>query len=256
MSRTLGVAVLAVANVAGAPARAEEAALRDPPPVLRLSWTDPSRAVVGLEVFVRGEATSLIEAMGVRVRWRRAASDELARADEVRVIFLDRPAIRDGGVLVLGATPPRFAVGPHVWIHVPAVRAMLGVPAGRTLSVVGAPERRALGIALGRVVAHEVVHAVAPGVPHGRGLMSAALVTRALTAASMAADPDVGGAVQAALRGEAPRLAPGVTALAASPPRPIAQVAPEVHAHELLRGSGEAQGNLPGAHETAGARAP
>lgn len=216
MSRTLGVAVLALATLAGAPARAAGTAFPEPPPVLRLSWTDPSRAVVGLEVFVRGEATSLIEAMGVRVRWRRAASDELASAEEVRVIFLDRPAMRDGGLLVLGATPTRFAVAPHVWIHVPSVRAMLGVPAGRPLAVLGAPERRALGIALGRVVAHEVVHAVAPAVPHGRGLMSASLVTRALTAASMGVGPDVGEAVQAALRGEAPPVAPGVTALAAT----------------------------------------
>ncbi len=209
MSKRLAVAVLALANVAAAPAHAE-------PPVLRLSWTDPSRAAAGLEVFVRGEAASLIEAMGVRVRWRRAASAELARADEVRVILLDRPATIDGGLLVLGATLPRFSVAPHVWIHVPSVRATLGIPAGRPLSALDVLERRVLGIALGRVVAHELVHAVAPGVPHGRGLMSASFVARALTAPSIGVDPGVGGAVRAELRGEAHRVPTDATVLATS----------------------------------------
>jgi hypothetical protein len=227
VSKRLAVAVLALANVAVRPARAEEAALPDlegllspralpSPPVLRLAWSDPSGAAAGLEVFVRGEAASLIEAMGVRVRWRRAASNELARADEVRVILLDRPATHDSGLLVLGATPPRFAGAPHVWIHVPSVRATLGIPAGRAPSAMGALERRVLGIALGRVVAHELVHAVAPGVAHGRGLMSASFVGRALIAPSIGVDPEVGGAVHAALRGEALRVSSDATALAVS----------------------------------------
>lgn len=249
MSKRLAVAALALVNLAVAPAHAEEAALPDLegrlspralpshprdeglPPVLRLSWADPSRAAAGLEVLVRGEVASLIEAMGVRVRWRRSASDELARADEVRVILLDRPATR-GGFLVLGATPPRFAVAPHVWIHVPSVRAAVGVPAGRALSAMGVDERRVLGIALGRVAAHEVVHAVAPGVSHGQGLMSASLAARALTAPSIGVDPGVGGAVRAALLGEA------------RPVPPEAQASPEVLALELFRGSGGAQRKL------------
>jgi hypothetical protein len=250
VSRRLAVAALALVSLAIAPAHAEEAALpdlegrlspralpspprhEDLPPVLQLSWADPSGAAVGLEVLVRGEVASLIEAMGVRVRWRRAASDELARADEVRVILLDRPATRDGGLLVLGATPPRFAVAPHVWIHVPSVRAAVGVPAGRSLSAMGVHERRVLGVALGRVAAHEVVHAVAPGVSHGQGLMSAFLVGRTLTAPSIGIDPGVGGAVRA-----------GLAASAGEEGRP-AQTSPEVPAHELFRGSGGAQRKL------------
>lgn len=233
MSNRLAVAVLVLVNVAVG-ARAEESALLDIegllspralpspsrgrglPETLRLAWADPSGAAGGLEALVREEASSLLEAMGVRARWRRAASDELARAGEVRVIFLDRPATRDGGLLVLGATPPSFAVAPHVWIHVPSVRATLGVPPGRPLRSMGVLDRRVLGVALGRVVAHELVHAIAPEVPHGRGLMAASLGARALAASSIGVDPEVGGAVRAALRGESRRVPADATVLAAS----------------------------------------
>jgi hypothetical protein len=233
VSKRLAVAVLVLVNVA-AVARAGESTLPDIegllspralpspsrdrglPPVLRLAWTDPGGAAGGLEPFVREEASSLLEAMGVRARWRRAASDELARAGEVRVIFLDRPATRDGGLLVLGATPPSFAVAPHVWIHVASVRATLGVPPGRSLRAMGVLERRVLGVALGRVVAHELVHAIAPDVPHGRGLMAASLGSRALAAPSIPVDPEVGGAVRAALRGESRRVPVDAAVLAAS----------------------------------------
>lgn len=233
MSKRLAVAVLVLLNVA-AVARAEDSTRPDiegllsprvlvaPPPggtgpsSLRLAWSDPAGAALGLEPFVREEASSLLEAMGVRTRWRRAASDELARAGEVRVIFLDRPATRDGGLLVLGATPPSFAVAPHVWIHVASVRATLGVPAGRPSRAMGVLERRVLGVALGRVVAHELVHAIAPEVPHGRGLMAASLGARTLAAASIPVDPEVGGAVRAALRGGGRRAPSDAAVLAAS----------------------------------------
>ncbi|HYN02514.1 MAG TPA: hypothetical protein VE359_08720, partial [Vicinamibacteria bacterium] len=78
---------------------------------------------------------------------------------------------------------------------------------------------RALAIALGRVVAHELVHALAPSVPHGTGLMSATLTTRQLRAPSIPFEPEVGLAVQAALRGDplGPRPDTGVLAVAIAP---------------------------------------
>jgi hypothetical protein len=57
------------------------------------------------------------------------------------------------------------------------------------------------------VVAHELVHALAPSVPHGAGLMSEKLTRRQLAAARLPVDPEVGLAVRAALRGE-PSLPP------------------------------------------------
>jgi hypothetical protein len=60
----------------------------------------------------------------------------------------------------------------------------------------------ALAVALGRVVVHEVIHAVAPAVPHGKGLMSATLSRKHLTAASIPVEADVVVAVRASLRGD------------------------------------------------------
>jgi hypothetical protein len=87
-------------------------------------------------------------------------------------------------------------------------------PRGPTVTLEPASVR-ALGIALGRVVAHELVHALAPSVPHGAGLMSEKLTRRQLTAGRLPVDPGVGLAVCAALRGE-PSLPPDDTAAIAA----------------------------------------
>ena len=49
---------------------------------------------------------------------------------------------------------------------------------------------RDLSLALGRVVAHELVHALAPSVPHGTGLMSASLSYRLPARAVSSASPE------------------------------------------------------------------
>ena len=117
---------------------------------------------------------------------------------------------------MLGATPPRFEVAPFVWVHVPSVRAVIGLDPRGPAFTLAPPASRALAIALGRVVAHELVHALAPSVPHGTGLMSAALTYRQLTAPSIPFEAEVGLAVQAALRGDplGPRPDTGVLAAA------------------------------------------
>jgi hypothetical protein len=95
------------------------------------------------------------------------------------------------------------------------VASAIGVVSGRPARL-DPPEARALGVAVGRVIAHEVVHALAPSVPHGVGLMSASLTRRHLTAASIPVDPEVALALQSALRGEVllPRPDTGVLAAA------------------------------------------
>jgi hypothetical protein len=168
----------------------------------RLIWIDPARVAVGLEAAAREEARSLLEKMGASVSWRRGSAGEISRSGEVRVIFLDRGAARPEGIPVLGATPSRFESAPFVWIHVPNVRRAIGLRPQGPPAARDPLEARSLAIALGRVVAHEVVHALAPSVPHGTGLMSARLTRRQLTAATLSIDPVVGFAVRAALRGE------------------------------------------------------
>jgi hypothetical protein len=198
--------VLGPRLLAGAPSPASS---------LALVWMDPAGVALGVEGMARDEARSLLGKMGVPVSWRRGKAGEVSRTGEVRVILLDRAAQRGSGVPILGATPERFEAAPLVWIHVPNVRGALGLSPERPAVVSDFTSLRVLGIALGRVVAHELVHALAPSVSHGTGLMSMALTRRQLTAPTLAFDPEVGVAVRAALRGEPP-LPPAGTGVVAS----------------------------------------
>jgi hypothetical protein len=176
-------------------------------------WLDPAGEALGTEAVVRPEVARVLREMGVSTSWRRAEPNELARVGELRVIFLNRAAQRGHGVPVLGATPASFQGERLVWVHVPGVRAAVGV-AERSGPGLDVHSARRLGIALARVIAHEVVHALAPSLPHGSGLMSARLDRRMLTAASIAIDPQVSLAVRSALLGAAPALRPTDTILA------------------------------------------
>jgi hypothetical protein len=178
---------------------------------------DPAGVALGVEGLARDEARTLLGRMGVSVAWRRGKAGEACRAGEVRVILLDRAAQRGSGVPILGATPEHFEAAPLVWIHLPNVRGALGLSPEGPAVATDFGSLRILGIALGRVVAHELVHALAPSVSHGTGLMSMALTRRQLTAPTLSFDPEVGVAVRAALRGEPPLPAGrGVVASAAA----------------------------------------
>jgi len=236
MSARFTVAVVTLASIVAAAAGADEASPLDlegvagprvlpstaaplvASPALRLVWMDPTGVGVGVEAVARDETRSLLRKMGATVSWRRGDTRELALPGEVRVILLDRTA-DNSGKPVLGATPPRFDVAPFVWVHVPNVRAVIGLDPRGSAFAMPPPASRALAIALGRVVAHELVHALAPSVPHGTGLMSASLTYRQLTAPSIPVETEVGLAVQAALRGDplGPRPDTGVLASATAP---------------------------------------
>jgi hypothetical protein len=185
------------------------------PPLARLVWLDPAAVAFGTEAVARPEVTRLLREMGIETTWRRGEPHELARPGELRVIFLDRASRRDHGTPVLGATPASFHGEPFVWIHVPSVRAAAGVSGQRSGPSLDLHTARRLGIGLARVIAHEVVHALAPSLPHGKGLMSARLDRGLLTAASIRVDPEVGLAVRAALLGAAPEARPADDVLAA-----------------------------------------
>ena len=175
-------------------------AARSGRPVLRLAWIDPADVAAGSGSAARGEAKRLLSAMGLDVSWRSARADQLAIAGEVRVILLDRAAATARRASVLGATPRTPGEQPHLWVHVPGVRASLGL-GPRDASLAEFPARCRVGVAIGRVIAHEVVHVVAPGVPHGRGLMASRFSTRDLTTGDAAVEPEVALAVRTALLG-------------------------------------------------------
>ncbi len=192
----------------------------EPPPpgplTARLVWVDPTRAALGVDGLARDETRTLLRRMDVSATWRVGEPGEVARPGEVRVILLDRGAARASGEPILGATPPHSDGTPFVWIHVPNVRAAVGLCPDGPLATLEMSVERAFGVALGRVIAHELVHVMAPAAPHGKGLMSEMLTAYQLTSARLDVEPAVRAAVREALRGEPPLTPTAADVLAAT----------------------------------------
>lgn len=188
-------------------------------PLVRLVWIDPSGIASGAESVAKLAVTELLLEMGVDSRWRHGDPQELSRPGELRVIFLNRPGNYESGMSVLGATPTRFAGDPCLWVHVPSVGDAVGVERLRNNTALDAHTARRLGLGLARVVAHELVHAIAPSLPHGKGLMAARLDRRMLTDPRIAVDPNLGLALRAALLGARPAAPVTDTILAAESTR-------------------------------------
>jgi len=207
-------AAVAVLSLAAVPVAGEVDA-EHASPVLRLVWVDPTDVAAGSELAARAEAEALLSGMGVAVSWRRGSAGELMQKNEVWVILVGEGPGAASDTLVLGSTRKSGSVAPAVWVRVPNVRRAVGVPRGPSLFGLFPIERRLVAVALGRVIAHEVVHAVAPSVPHGTGLTSANLTRRQLRAPTIPVEPEVAFAVQAALRGS-PVFAPAASSVMAA----------------------------------------
>ncbi len=176
------------------------------PPVLRLAWTDPADAAGVCGPAAREEVVRMFKAVDVAAQWRRAEPEELNREDEVRIVLLDRVSTDPLGRPILGVTAVHDGKGRCVWVQVPAVRMSLGSsPCHPTLPLT---DQRRLGVALGRVIAHEVVHALAPDVPHLQGLMASRFTRRDLTGPTPAFPAEATLALRAALAGGARGSAP------------------------------------------------
>lgn len=188
-------------------------------PVARLVWLDPAGIALGADQIAQPAVIELLREMGVEARWRRGDPHELSRPGELRIILLPRPGVFENGLPVLGATPTRFAGEPHVWVHVPSVASAVGIERMRPGMRLDVHAVRRLGTGLSRVVAHELVHALVPALPHGKGLMAARLDRRMLTGPSVPVDADVGLALRAALAGIRPVAPPTDTILAAESSR-------------------------------------
>lgn len=164
-----------------------------------------------------GETSAIFEEMGVDIGWRRGGLGTVHGAGplrEIPVILLKEPpgklrAQRD----VLGLIPKNQPAA--IWVFVENVK--------RTIAVVTrgpGPADSRLAVAVGRVVAHELVHSLAPELGHTkRGLMRHALDREALVGRVRPSHAECAGAVRAALK-----LAPSATPQAAAsllpfPPR-------------------------------------
>jgi hypothetical protein len=98
--------------------------------------------------------------------WRSAEPGAETSLGELRVIFLRSTGLgADQGGTALGRTALGIPV-PATWIYVPNVALALGLEPD---AVQGSFEaQRRVGIALGRVVAHELVHVLAPEREHAQ----------------------------------------------------------------------------------------
>jgi hypothetical protein len=139
-----------------------------------------------VEVMI-GELDHLLAIAGTRVEWHWAAAGTETAPDELQVVFLDSPGRCVAGQPLLGSTATgQSGPPPVIWIYCPSVVRALGL---RADSLRGSFfDKRALGVALGRVVAHELVHALAPEVPHGSGLMAPGFRPETLRGPGLALD--------------------------------------------------------------------
>lgn len=165
-------------------------------PVLRVLWIDVQGvAPYAFPLAVR-EAAGILDEVGINTSWTLGTPATETSGYAVSVVLLWEP--QRGARLAphtMGCT--LRAGGSNVtWIYLSTVRWALGLqaPGG------SAREQEEIGRALGRVVAHEIVHVLAPGLPHGNaGLMTAHLSRARLVRGRASLSPRDADALHAAL---------------------------------------------------------
>jgi hypothetical protein len=166
---------------------------------------------------LKREVETLLSGSGLRVRWKKveAGIGFDSRADEVLVVLLPTQVRNPARERVLGLVIGNHRFPSPIWVSVPNVGFVAGVSPGE------APRSVVLETALGRVIAHEVVHAVVPDHPHATaGLMGRAVDRSTLTGAGGQLDQSCLTAMARALRD--PRLrgrvsSPALSAMTAAP---------------------------------------
>lgn len=170
---TAGGAASAAEAPAPGPERARPAPrLEGELPGLTLVLFDVARAIDGMHDVLRAEVESVFASSGIAIEFRQGELGTTLRADarqgrELAVILLrDAPAPLRGRS-ILGLVPGGGASAPTaIWAFAQPTRTTLGLP---DRAHPDAADRALLARALGRVVAHEVVHALAPQLPHSIG---------------------------------------------------------------------------------------
>ena len=135
---------------------------------LRLVWRDVLKKMPFPSEEMTAEVERILGAWDVVVTWRVGGDEDRYLPGEIPVIVLDRARVdAPASGHLMGATPRHSAVR-AAWIFSSGVVWALGL--GQ--NPLSPSQERELARALGRVVAHEIVHVVAPELPHGRrGLM-------------------------------------------------------------------------------------
>jgi hypothetical protein len=171
---------------------------------VRLVWVDLAGLVRGSYPEAVREVERLLGRMGVRVSVREGEVRGTSDGSELTVVLLPGPP--PGGRLahnVMGAAQRTPEGVRAIWVYASGVGATLGLDP-RAAAFWSLAERRFFGTALGRVVVHEVVHALAPQRPHARqGLMAERMGRAQLLGRQPAIDDATAQAVRDSVSGRA-----------------------------------------------------
>lgn len=141
-------------------------------PDLTLVWFDPQEAFpVGFEIMAR-EVQTIFGNLDVKVAWKRGALGTTfgeGATPELAVILLPADPVRERQRdRVMGLVAKKQGPNRSLWVFLSNVKWTLGFST-RDQRSLSAKETLQVGRALGRVVAHEVIHAISPEEPHARG---------------------------------------------------------------------------------------
>jgi hypothetical protein len=186
---------------------------RSSAPRLHLVWIDVLGTASFAVPFAASEVAAILDQAGITATSTVAAPSTEAAADEIRIVIMDEvPGDSSLARRVMGCT--RRGGGTRTtWVYLSSVLWALGKPerGGRGLV---AREQEEVGRALGRVAAHEIVHVLAPDLPHARdGLMAGRMSHPQLVASRVKLGAREVGAARAGFA--------ALTAAAEPPPRGV-----------------------------------
>jgi hypothetical protein len=156
-------------------------------PAPEVVWIDLAGVPIAAQEMARHEAAAVLADVGLSPSWRVGAAQEQLGAHDLPVVLLRRDhAARAGAPRVLGACTPRSG-SPRAWVYLDNLAWALGL--GTPDGPLTLQQSALLGRAIGRIVAHEVIHAVAPALAHARtGLMAPRFNRAALVSLRMPVD--------------------------------------------------------------------
>lgn len=176
---------------------------------LVVRWCDPYGLLERGSARVGGELISIFDEMGVQLIWTkcaRAASPESSPAHpaprEIQVLLVESdPAEWRLSPMAMGAVLSQDGPQSEVYVFFRSVARVLGYAPEAVRKRWPTPrEERDLSRALGRVIAHEVIHAVLPERAHaGEGLTHFKLDRTSLLGRRIHVDAAVGQALKVAL---------------------------------------------------------
>lgn len=152
-------------------------------PSLHLVWVDVLGTASFAVPFASSEAAAILGQAGIATTSAVGTPSTELAADEIRIVILEEfPGESPLSKRVMGCTR-RGGQTRTTWVYLSSVMWALG-RADRSGRGLPPREQEEVGRALGRVAAHEIVHVLAPDLPHGRDGLMAGRVSGALLASN------------------------------------------------------------------------